>query len=62
MKKSLLKILFFSIISGHVFIAESLKALIPYYIFQKQKAYKNKVYQLGKKLISFYILDKSKIV
>ena len=48
MKKSLLKILFFSIISGHVFIAESLKALIPYYYFPETKSLQKQGLSIGK--------------
>ncbi len=48
MKKSLLKILFFSIISSHVFIAESLKALIPYYYFPQTKSLQKQSLIIGK--------------
>ncbi len=48
MKKSLLKILFFSIISSHVFIAESLKALIPYYYFPETKSLQKQGLSIGK--------------
>ena len=48
MKKSLLKILFFSIISSHVFIAESLKALIPYYYFPETKNLYKESLTIGK--------------
>ena len=49
MKKSLLKILFFSIISSHVFIAESLKALIPYYYLPETKSLQKQGLSIGKK-------------
>ena len=49
MKKSLLKILFFSIISSHVFIAESLKALIPYYYLPETKSLQEQGLSIGKK-------------
>ena len=48
MKKSLLKILFFLIISSHFFIAESLKALIPYYYFPETKSLQKKGLSIGK--------------
>ena len=48
MKKSLLKILFFSIISSHIFIAESLKALIPYYYFPETKSLQKEGLSIGK--------------
>ena len=48
MKKSLLKILFFSIISSHVFIAESLKALIPYYYLPETKSLEKQGLSIGK--------------
>ena len=49
MKKSLLKILFFSIISIHFFIPETLKALIPYYYFPETKSLQKKGLSIGKK-------------
>ena len=49
MKKSFLKILFFSIISSHVFIAESLKALIPYYYLPETKSLQKQGLSIGKK-------------
>ena len=49
MKKSLLKILFFSIINSHIFIPESLKALIPYYYFPETKSLQKKGLIIGKK-------------
>ena len=48
MKKSLVKILFFSIISSHVFIAESLKALIPYYYLPETKSLQKQGLSIGK--------------
>ena len=48
MKKSLLKILFFSIISSHVFIAESLKALIPHYYLPETKSLQKQGLSIGK--------------
>ena len=48
MKKSLLKILFFSIIGSHVFIAESLKALIPYYYLPETKSLQKQGLSIGK--------------
>lgn len=48
MNKSVLKILFFSIISSHIFIAESLKALIPYYYFPETKNLQKEGLSIGK--------------
>ena len=48
MKNSLLKILFFLIISSHFFIAESLKALIPYYYFPETKSLQKQGLSIGK--------------
>ena len=48
MKKSLLKILFFSIISSHIFVADSLKALIPHYYFPERKSLEKESLSIGK--------------
>jgi tetratricopeptide (TPR) repeat protein len=48
MKKSLLKILFFSVISSHIFFTESLKALIPYYYFPDSKNLQKEGLTIGK--------------
>ena len=48
MKKSLFKILFFSIISSNIFIAESLRALIPYYYFPEAKSLRKEGLSIGK--------------
>ena len=48
MKKSLFKILFFSIISSNIFIAESLRALIPYYYFPETKSLQKEGLSIGK--------------
>ena len=48
MKKSVLKILFFSIISINLFIAENLKALIPYYYFPETKSLEKESLSIGK--------------
>jgi len=48
MKNSLLKILCFSIIGSHIFIAESLKALIPYYYFPETKSLQKQGLSIGK--------------
>tara|TARA_E500000331_G_scaffold126364_1_gene124001 strand:+ start:36 stop:521 length:486 start_codon:yes stop_codon:yes gene_type:complete len=48
MKKSLLKILFFSIISSNIFVTESLKALIPYYYFPETKSLQKEGLSIGK--------------
>ena len=48
MKKSLLKILFFSLISSQIFVAESLKALIPYYYLPETKSIQRQSLSIGK--------------
>ena len=48
MKKSLLKILFFSLISSNIFIAGNLKALIPYYYFPESKSLREEGLSIGK--------------
>ena len=48
MKKKLLKIIFFSVISSHIFVAESLKALIPYYYLPNTKSLQEKSLSIGK--------------
>ena len=48
MKKSLFKILFFSIISSHIFVADSLKALIPHYYFPERKSLEKESLSIGK--------------
>ena len=48
MKKSLLKILLFSIISSHIFIAECSKALIPYYYLPETKSLQKQGLSIGK--------------
>ncbi len=56
MKKSLLKILFFSIIGSHIFITDNLKALIPYYYFPETKKLHKESLSIGKEayqLLSF---------
>ena len=48
MKKSFLKIIFLSIISSHIFISESLKAVIPYYYFPETKSLQKEGLSIGK--------------
>ena len=48
MNKSLFKILFFFIISSQIFIAEGLKALIPYYYLPDTKSLQEKGLSIGK--------------
>ena len=48
MKKSLIRLIFFSIISSHIFVAENLKALIPSYYFPKTKSLKQEGLSIGK--------------
>ena len=57
MKKSLLKILFFSIISSHILIAESLKALVPYYYFPEPKSLKDEGLSIGKQAYQLLYLS-----
>ncbi len=49
MKKSLLKILFFSIIISDIFIAKSMEALIPYYYLPETENLKKEGLSIGKK-------------
>ena len=49
MKKYLLKISFFTIIISHIFIGESLKALIPYYYLPETKILEKEGLSMGKK-------------
>ena len=49
MKKSLIKLLLFSIISGYFFTTENLKAVIPYYYLPKTKQLKQQSLSIGKK-------------
>ncbi len=48
MKKSILKIIFFSIISSNIFISESLKAVIPYYYLPETKSLQKESLSIGK--------------
>ncbi len=48
MKKSLFKILFFSIIGSNIIFAESLLALIPYYYFPETKSLQKEGLSIGK--------------
>ena len=48
MKKSILKIIFFSIISSHIVISESLKAVVPYYYFPETKSLHKEGLSIGK--------------
>tara|TARA_Y100000746_G_scaffold216630_1_gene211724 strand:+ start:384 stop:1238 length:855 start_codon:yes stop_codon:yes gene_type:complete len=48
MNKSLIRLLFFSIISSHIFIAEGLKAVIPYYYFPETYNLKKESLSIGK--------------
>ena len=48
MTKSLFKILFFSMLSCNIFIAESLKALIPFYYFPETKSLQKEGLSIGK--------------
>ena len=48
MKNSLIKLLFFSIISGHIFNIENLNALVPYYFFPETKNLKKESLSIGK--------------
>lgn len=48
MKKSFSKILFFFIVSIHIFMAESLKAFIPYYYFPETESLQKEGVSIGK--------------
>ncbi len=48
MKKSIVKLLFFSIISGHIFNMHNLKAIVPHYYFPETKFLKQEALSIGK--------------
>ena len=48
MKKSLIRLLLFSTISGHIFNTQNLKALVPYYYFPEKKHLKQEALSIGK--------------
>ena len=48
MKKSLIKLLFISIISGHIFNTQNLNALVPYYYLPETKNLKQEALAIGK--------------
>ncbi len=48
MKKSLIKLLFFSIISGHIINTHNLKAIVPHYYFPETKFLKQEALSIGK--------------
>ncbi len=48
MKKSIIKILFLSIISGQILNAKNLEALVPYYYFPEAKSLKKESLTIGK--------------
>ena len=48
MKKSLIKLLFFSVIISNIFITKNLKALIPYYYFPDTNNFKKEGLSIGK--------------
>ena len=49
MKNSLIKLLLFSIIGGHIFNVKNLKALVPYYYFPERNNLQQESLSLGKK-------------
>ena len=48
MKKSLIRLLFFSIIIGHIFNNQNLKAIVPYYYLPETKNLKQEALSIGK--------------
>ena len=48
MKKTLMKILFFAIISGYIFNTQHLKAIVPYYYFPETQKLKDEALSIGK--------------
>ena len=48
MKQTLIRLLFFSLISGHVFNIQNLKAIVPHYYFPETKHLKQEALLLGK--------------
>ena len=49
MKKALIRLLFFSIISGYIFNTQNLRALVPYYYFPETKDLKKEALAIGQK-------------
>ena len=48
MIKSVIKLLFFSIITGHIFNTHNLKAIVPYYYFPETKNLNQEALSIGK--------------
>ena len=48
MKKPVIQLLFFSIISGHIFYSQNLKAIVPYYYLPETKQLKKEALSIGK--------------
>ncbi len=48
MKRLFVRLLFFSIISGHIFYSQSLKALVPFYYYPEKKSLKKEASSIGK--------------
>ena len=48
MKKSFINLLFFTIISGHVFYTQNLQAIVPYYYLPETKKLKKEALSIGK--------------
>ena len=48
MRLPIIKLLFFSVISGHIFYTQSLKALVPFYYFPEAKNLKQEALSIGK--------------
>ena len=60
MKKSLIKLLFFSIISGHVVNTHYLKAIVPYYYFPETKNIKQEALSIGKQAYQLLLFGQIK--
>ena len=60
MKNTLIKLLFFFVLSGYIFTAKSIKALVPYYFFPEAKDLKRESLSIGKRAYQLLYFGKIK--
>ncbi len=60
MKKSLIRLLFFSIISGFIFNSQNLKAIIPFYYFPEIKNLEQEALSIGKQAYQLLLFGQIK--
>ena len=60
MKNSLIKLLFFSIISGHIFNTQNLKAIVPYYYLPETENLKQEALSIGKQAYQILLFGQIK--